>query len=466
MTDNYQPFWFDQALQRERPAAPVPLTQDLDVDICIVGGGFTGLWSAIKLRQACPHSRILLIEADRCGSGASGRNGGCMLTWSTKYPTLRRLFGDTEARRLVQASEQAVWDIADFCDRHEIDCELRPGGTLYTATSEAQRGSMTPLVAELERLGLNSWRSLTPAEVQRRAGSAAHLEGYFSPAAGSLQPGLLVRGLKAVAESLGVEIHERTPMDRLIEGEPAEILTPRARIRARQVVLATNAWMARQFREFANSITLVSSDMLITHPVPELLAESDLGNGCAVVDSRTFVHYYRSTPDGRLMLGKGGNLFAFGNRVLPAFDEPSRYQPMLRNALHRFFPTLDSDAIERTWTGPSDRSVTGLPFFGHLRGRRNIVYGFGYSGNGVVQTWLGGEIIRSLLLGNDDVWSRSGLAQGPRGYFPPEPLRWIGAMTVRQAIRRKEAAEDANRRPGRLDCRLARLAAAAGKADK
>jgi glycine/D-amino acid oxidase-like deaminating enzyme len=255
-------------------------------------------------------------------------------------------------------------------------------------------------------------------------------------------------------------------MDSIHEGQPAIVKTPQGEITAKKVVLAINAWTPKKFPVFNKSIVLVSSDMLITEPVPKLLAAVGLDDGKAVVDSRIFVHYYRTTPDGRLMMGKGGNMFAFNNQVHPAFDQPSRYESQLRNSLNNFFPTLNNSRIDRTWTGPSDRSATGLPFFGHLKNQPNISYGLGYSGNGVAQTYMGGQILSSLVLELDNEWTRSGLVKGPLGSFPPEPIRWLGAMTVRNAIRRKENAEDDNIKPWWIDKQLAKFANAAGKTDK
>lgn len=466
MQNTQTPFWQKQALEQDLNQTIVQLEVSIDVDICIIGGGYTGLWSAIKLKQAQPELDIVILEAKQCGSGASGRNGGCMLTWSTKYPSLARLFGDEEAIRLVRASEQAVYQMEAFCKDHHINCELRLDGTYYTASNPAQVGSMDNIVQSLRDKQLSSWQKQPLEHVQRNTGSFAHLEGFYSPAAGSIQPAKLARGLKRVAETMGIRIFENTPMLSLEEKRPATITTPKGVVTADKVVIATNAWMPQQFKEFSRTVTLVSSDMLITQPIPGLLKTVGLESGCAVVDSRTFVHYYRTTEDGRLMMGKGGNMFAFANRVSSAFDQPSRYQPILNNALKKFFPGIQWQQVETTWTGPSDRSVSGFPFFGRLRNNPNIFYGLGYSGNGVVQTYLGAKIIRSLVLNLDDEWSRSGLAQGPRGQFPPEPIRWIGALTVRNAIRRKESAEDKGKAPRWIDCQLAKFAASAGKADK
>ena len=207
-----RPYWLAQALAREATPAAPPLTGAIRAQLAIVGGGYTGLWTAILAKQRRPDLDVVVLEADLCGAGASGRNGGCVLTWATKFMTLRRLYGEAEARRLAIASEQAILDIEAFIETHRIECEWRRHGTLYTATSVAQLGAADAVMAELAARGICSWQRLTAAEVQRRAGSAAHLEGWFSPLAATVQPALLVRGLRRVALTLGIRIHERTPM--------------------------------------------------------------------------------------------------------------------------------------------------------------------------------------------------------------------------------------------------------------
>lgn len=242
--------------------------------------------------------------------------------------------------------------------------------------------------------------------------------------------------------------------------------TPCGSVTAKKLVLALNAWMAEALPQFERSIAIVSSDMVITERCPELLRSMGLIDGVSVLDSRTFVHYYRSTEDGRLMLGKGGNTFARGGRIAPVFDQRSPYEGQLTQALHGFFPSLAGVPVTASWNGPSDRSVSGFPFFGRLNGAANMFYGFGYSGNGVGPSYMGEQILSSLVLDEDNAWTRSPLTRGPLGLFPPEPIRYLGSIVVRNAIRRKEAAEDEGRAPWWLDRQLSRFANAAGKADK
>ncbi|OCT29542.1 FAD-dependent oxidoreductase [Pseudomonas putida] len=461
-----RPFWLQQALDPQNEAVCPPLQGDVRCDVCIVGGGYTGLWTALMLKEVVPALDVLLIEADICGAGASGRNGGCALSWSAKYFTLERLFGVTEAVRLVRESERSIAAIGTFCAEQHIDCDYRMDGTLYTATNAAQVGSTDAVIAALQRQGINSFQRLALDEVQRRAGSDRHREGWFSPAAATVQPGKLVRGLRRVALQRGVRIHEGTAMTSLEHGAPVQVRTAHGTVRADRVVLGLNAWMARQFAQFERSVAIVSSDMVITEPCPELLRQTGLETGISVLDSRIFVHYYHNTPDGRLMLGKGGNTFAYGGRMLPVFDQPSPYRSLLKRTLGEFFPALAEVPLAASWNGPSDRSVTGLPFFGRLDGQGNVFYGFGYSGSGVGPCHMGGQILSSLALGMNNAWTRSPLVKGPLGQFPPEPIRYLGSLMVRDAVRRKERAEDRGLRPRRLDVRLAKFAAAAGKADK
>ncbi len=462
-------YWFKQAIEQEfgsfEKVTYTQLREERNCDIAIVGGGYTGLWTAILLKQQQPDKNIAVIEKSLCGSGASGANGGCMLTWSTKYPTLKKLYGEQQAKWLVEESEKVIYEIEEFCEQHGIDAHLYRSGTYYTATNQAQKGGMQPIVDELTRLGVNSWQKCGE-EVAKKAGSGQHVEGYYSPAAGSVQPALLARGLRNIALKMGIHIFENSPMTKLEYGQPAKLITHDGALVADKVVLALNAWMVEHFREFKRSIVVVSSDMVITDPIAKDLEKCGPEKGVSVVDSRIFVHYYRDTRDGRLMLGKGGNKFSFANRVDPMCNQPSDYLPLLNQSFQKLFPNLQQSSFAYHWSGGSDRSVTGLPFFGKLNNQSNIFYGLGYSGNGVAQTRIGGKILSSLVLGVENRWTRCGMTNGPLGKFPPEPFRWIGAMVVRDAVRRKENAEDNEKAPLWMDKQLAKLAGPAGKADK
>jgi len=248
-------------------------------------------------------------------------------------------------------------------------------------------------------------------------------------------------------------------MTGLVRGAPPEVHTPRARIRADTVVLALNAW-AHQLREFRRAILPLAADVVITEPLPERLASLGLVDGRAISDSRLLVNYYRTTPDGRLCFGKGGGaLPPYGGRLGSFMDGETSRRDEVRDEMLRFYPVLADARIEASWQGPATRTATGLPFFGRLPGHERIVYGHGYTGNGVGPSYLGGRILASLALRRDDEWSATPLVVArPATFMPPEPFRYLGGRLVRRAARRKDRAEDAGRQPGFLDRTLAGLA--------
>jgi len=185
-----------------------------------------------------------------------------------------------------------------------------------------------------------------------------------------------------------------------------------------------------------------------------------------VLDSNLFTHYCRTTPDGRIMLGKGGNTFAFKNKVIASFDGPSTIEKFLEKSLVNFFPSLNNVKITKSWNGPSERTKTGFPFFGYHPKNSNILYGFGYSGNGVLTCYVGGDILSSMALNEQNDWTQSNFCKGPLKLFPPEPFRWFGAIIIRNAVRRKEKAEQLETKPWWVDIQLTKLATSIGRVDK
>ena len=449
-------FWLKEALAAEGgPAPAAPLQGDRRADVCIVGGGFTGLWTAIHLKTIRPSLDIVLIERDICGGGASGRNGGFAMTWASKLSTIVKICGAQEGLRLLRASQEAVRTIGTFCRDNGIDAHFRHDGWLWTAADKSQDDAWADIVEIHEKLGSDAFQALTPEEVQRRAGSKGHVSGIFEPAVATVQPARLARGLRKAALARGVTIHENTPMTGLERGATPQVRTANGSVTAKTVVLSMGTWAA-EMPEFRRTMVPVSADMIVTAPMPDRLREIGLTTGVAISDSSMLVSYYRTTLDGRIVFGKGGGKFGFAGQVGTNFDGPSRRPGDVEAMFRRWYPTLSNVPIAETWRGPVERTSTGLPFFGHLSG--NVVYGHGYTGNGVGPCHLGGRILASLALGLDDEWSATPLAQGPQGNFPPEPFRYVGAYAVRGAIKRKEAKEAAGGKAGPIDTYLASLA--------
>ena len=450
--------WLQEALAKD-DETPSLLRGSVRAEVCVVGGGYTGLWTALRLKELEPSLDVVLVEADVCGGGASGRNGGFVLTWWAKFETLQKLCGTEEALRLATASADALEEIGRFCEANGVDAHYHLDGYLWAATNRAQLGSWRPLLATLDRLGVRPFQELDAEETARRSGSPVHLAGVLEATGAIVQPALLARGLRRVAVERGVRIFEGTPMTALDRSSPPTVRTPQGSITADRVVVAMNAWAIR-FPEVRRKVLVVGSDIVATEPVPDRLEAIGWKDGLSISDSRLLVHYYRTTDDGRIAFGKGGGALAYGSSVGARFEGASTRPGVVEEAFRRTYPMLADARIGSTWTGPIDRTRDGLPSFSRLGARPDVFVGVGYSGNGVGPSHVGGRILASLALGRDDEWGRCGLVRHPDHGFPPEPIRFIGGSLVRSAIARKERFEDNGRRAGPLTRGLVRLAPA------
>jgi putative aminophosphonate oxidoreductase len=454
----YRGFWYAQALDRDSHLAP-PLQGSEKADVCIVGGGYLGLWSAIRLKKANPALSIVIVERDRCGAGASGRNGGDATNWWAKYLSLVNICGEAEARRICEAADSAIDEIGEFCAEHGVDAQYRKEGWLWAASNRRQIGAWHGLVENLEKHGVNPFRSVAKEEMQSRTGSPRTLEGIFDPNAATVQPAMLARGLRRVALELGVTIYEKSPLIHLERSTEPVIKTAQGEVKAKKVVIAMNAWGA-QFPELHRMIIVMSSDMVATASVKERLDATGFKGGEAITDSRTVLNYWRNTPDGRIVFGKPLGAFAFGNRAGNLYERPTPAADRVTAELRAFYPQLADVPIVSSWTGPLDRAMEGLPNFGYLGGHKGIVYGIGFSGNGVGTTVFASRIIKSLVEEADDEWSNCGLVNRKIKLLPPEPFRYIGAHLVRDALVRKETLQDADRNAGPVTSLLASLSPA------
>ncbi len=447
-------WWLREVAAGVTPLAP--LSGRAEAEVCIVGGGFTGLWTALRLKELAPETDVLVLEADVCGSGASGRNGGFAMTLWHQYLALERVCGPEEAVRLGRVSAQTVEEIEAFCTVHGLDARFRRRGWFWVASNPSQLGAWERTQTAIERQGPQPFARLDRADVQARTGSQRHLGGVFEAAGATVQPAMLALGLRRVALERGVRIHEASPMIGLDRDSVLTVRTPDGSVRARTVVLAMNAW-ATEVRELRRGVVTVASDIVVTDPAPERLEALGLPDGLSISDSRLMVHYYRTTADGRLAFGKGGGRLAYGPRIGGRYDGASPRAGWVTEQLRATYPELRDVAIAGSWTGPVDRTIDGVPFFTSL-GRPDLLCGLGYSGNGVAPSALGGRILASLALGREDEYSRCGLVRPAPGGLPPEPLRYAGGRLVQAAVRRKEQAGDDQRAASKIDVALTRLA--------
>lgn len=452
-------WWLREALAlAEFAGEPCPpLHGDITADVVILGGGYTGMWTAYYLKERDASTDVVLLEADICGGGPSGRNGGFVNSWWSGLDELCDRFGDDAARALCVAGSDSVKGIGAFCLEHGIDAWFTQEGDIGAATSSATYGEWASNLRAAERLGLTGiLRELSSDELRERCDSPTFLGGVIDLDAATVQPARLARGLRRVLLERGVRIFEGSPVTRFGAGATAVAETPGGAVRAGSAVIALNAWAAA-WKRFGRLLTVRGSYIVLTAPAPDRLKEINWTGGEGIWDFRSALHYLRTTPDGRIAFGIGGMQPGLARRIGPRFAYDDRAVRICTGDLHLMFPTFRDVPIDSAWGGPIDVAGHHLPFFGSLD-RGNVHYGHGYTGNGVAPSHLGGRILSALAIGADEpeLFALPVVRERPMR-FPPEPILSPAAFVMNEAIRRKDEAEDRGEAPGPLIDFAARL---------
>ena len=448
-------FWL-QSLDAD--AVAPALQGSADCDVAIVGGGYAGLWTALRIKEQAPQTRVTVLEADFCGSGASGRNGGQVHSWFAEIDMLRALVGEDDALMLCRATADAIEELNDLQAAGTIDMDLRLDGWLWTASSTAQEGAWAKARDLCRDLGEERFRPLQRADILRRTGSSASYVGIAEERAGTVQPAKLALGLRRLALSRGIVIHERSPVLEIAPEVRPKLRTAKGVLSASKVVLAANAWLSA-IPELHPYLYVVSSQVIATAPVPDILEQIGWIDGASICDAQHHVLYYQRAPAGQVIFGRGTGGIAYRDRIDARFNRGGDGGADNIREMHRVYPQLKDVPILYDWSGPIDCTAEHLPVFGRLKDHADIFYAVGFNGTGIAQAPVAGRIMASLVLGRDDVWSRCGLVGiDKRTRLPPEPLRYVGAKVVRGAIRRKNDLEIRNRKPGRTTRFLAGLA--------
>jgi gamma-glutamylputrescine oxidase len=387
----------------------------VDADVCVVGGGYTGLSAALHL--AGQGYRVVLLEAERLGWGASGRNGGQVGTGPRKDEAeVAAWLGPLVARQLFELAEAGKALVRDLVTRHGIDCDLRTGQVIAAARPD----HVAPLHARAARLAADyCYPLMEPLDARATGalvGSSRYHGGLLDLGALHLQPLAYVLGLARAALAAGVAIHEQSRVVGYSRTDPVVVRTDRGRVRARYLVLGCNGYLGRLEPRLAGHIMPINNFLVATAPLPPALMPAILPRGSCAHDTLFVLNYFRRTADGRLLFGGGENYRA---------SFPADIAGFVRPCLLQVFPQLAGVALEFAWGGTLAVTRSRLPHVGRLP--PNVFFAHGYSGHGIANATLAGQLIAEAVAGTAARFDV--LARLPAGRFPGGRwLRWPGMV--------------------------------------
>ncbi|MEU4268817.1 FAD-dependent oxidoreductase [Streptomyces sp. NPDC026092] len=432
-------FWY---AQEGAPAPREPLPGDATADVCIVGGGYTGLWTAYYLKKAVPFLNITVLEAKFCGYGASGRNGGWLYNGIAGRDRYAKLHGHEAAVRLQQAMNATVTEVMEICRTENIEADIHQGGVLEVAHSPAQLSRLKAFHAVEIAFGEKERELYGARETADRIRVAGAVGSSWTPHGASLHPVKLVKGLAAAVEALGVTIHESTPVTEI---KPKHAITPYGTVRAPYVLRCTEGFTASLAGQRRTWLPMNSS-MIATEPLTDAQwAEIGWRGGETLGDMAHAYMYAQRTADGRIALGGRGVPYRYASKT----DNDGRTQPetieALRDILTRFFPSLTGIGIDHAWSGvlgvPRDWCATVT-----LDRSTGLGWAGGYVGSGVATTNLAARTLRDLIQQDSGQSGPTDLTALPWvnhkvRKWEPEPLRWLGVQTMYAAFRHADHTE-------------------------
>ncbi len=441
--------WHDTMSAEEWGPARAALPGDLDVDVAIVGAGYTGLWTAYYLLKRRPTLRVALLEANVVGFGASGRNGGwCSALLPMGIDAMAVASSRDAAVRMQRTMHDTVDEVGRVTVAEAIQCDYQRGGYVSVARNEVQLQRARQHIRHLHSYGFteDEYRLLDSTEARERCGASKVVGGTFTPHCAAIHPARLVRGLARAVERAAGTIHEHTPV---IEISPHRVRTRSGTVRAEFVVRATEAF-SPSLRGHRRTVAPIYSLMVATEPLPDSFwRETGLHERATFNDGRQMIIYGQRTADGRLAFGGRGAPYHFASRMKPSYDRHPRVHESLHRTLLELFPTLGDAAITHRWGGAVaaardwwcaaslDRS-TGLASAG------------GYLGDGVGTTNLSGRTLADLISGEpSDLTTLPWVGHASRRW-EPEPLRWLGINTMVRLPVSADRHEDRTGRPARV----------------
>jgi glycine/D-amino acid oxidase-like deaminating enzyme len=424
-----------------RPGLP----GDIETDVAIVGGGLTGLWAAYYLSHADPGLRIVVLERDVVGFGASGRNGGwCSALFSVSEAALDHASGPGNGRRQYLAMQETVREVGRVVAAEGIDCGFVHGGTVVLARTPAQLQRTHEEIAEARERGVGEvdLAFLSPAEARARVGASDVLGGTYTPHCAVVDPARLVRGLANVVERRGVTLYEQTEVHAIA---PGLVTAAQGSVRAGTVVRATEGY-TRTLSGHGRDLVPVYSLMIATEPLPEdFWAEVGLVGRETFADHRHLVIYGQRTEDGRMAFGGRGAPYHFGSTIRPEYDRDAGVHDALKRTLVELFPALADAAITHAWGGPLGIARDWFSSVG-IDAATRMAWAGGYVGDGLSTTNLAGRTLRDLILSDSTDLTSLPWVNHRSKKWEPEPLRFVG---INAGLRLAGTADRAEDRKGR-----------------
>jgi glycine/D-amino acid oxidase-like deaminating enzyme len=416
-------YWHSSVPGELAPAGRLP--GDLDVDVAIVGAGFTGLWTAYYLAAAQPGLRIAVCEREIAGFGASGRNGGwCSALFPASLAKLERMAGRGPAVAMYRAMQDTVDEVGRVAAAEGIDCHWAKGGTVQLARSPAQLERAADEVAQARSFGFGQQdlRLLSAGEASERVAATDVLGGTFTPHCAAIHPARLARGLAGAVRRLGVALFERTAVTEIA---PGRLRTRAGTVRAEYVIRATEGYTPL-LPGYRRAIAPVYSLMIATEPLPEATWERiGLAGRPTFGDYRHLIIYGQRTADGRLAFGGRGAPYHLGSVIRPEFDRSPAVFEALRRALAELFPVLGDVAVAQAWGGPLGVPRDWCASAG-LDRATGLGWAGGYVGDGVATANLAGRTLADLVLGQDTDLTHLPWVGHRSPAWEAEPLRWLG----------------------------------------
>ncbi len=408
--------------------------------MAIVGAGFTGLWTALFLKELEPSLSVCVVEKNGAGYGASGRNAGIVgESIDHSHELAIAHFGLDEARELARVGRENLDEMERFLRDRSIDAGFERPGQLNVALTPAHVEGLEASRRAAERVGAPGLKILSSRETRAELDSPLYLGALVSPRNALVDPVRLVDGLRSEAERLGVRVFEGAAVSGF--GFPADrvvVETAQGSVRARRGVLATNAYSHHLFPRLAFRFLPLYDYILVSEPLtPAQRAAIGWKGRQGVVDSRTFFNYYRLTADDRILWGTSEAAYYPGNRVDASRDHSPKHYADLRASFRRHFPQLSDLAFPYAWGGPIASTTRLTPFFGTLAGR--LSYGLGYTGHGIGSTRVAGKILAHLALDRQSPLLELSMVRRKPFPFPPEPLRRLAVSVVTRSLRKVDA---------------------------